>query len=141
LTKTNGYRLVPLNAAVRTLLEGIPPHVGCPYVFPNPAKLEAWRADGIEPLYRDSSVNHAFVKACRKASVENATFHDLRHTFVTNARRAGVDYFTIMGITGHKTMSVFKRYNTINEADLRRAMGQIDTYVVTSAGSQAAQHV
>jgi integrase len=63
----------------------------------------------------------------------NATFHDLRHTFVTNMRRAGVDYFRIMAITGHKTMRVFKRYHTIDTRDLREAMKQMDTYMDTTA--------
>jgi hypothetical protein len=37
-----------------------------------------------------------------------------------------------MAITGHKTMAVFKRYNTVDEADLRQAMRQMDTYMGTS---------
>jgi hypothetical protein len=51
---------------------------------------------------------------------------------VTNMRRSGVDYFRIMAVTGHKTMTVFKRYNTIDEADLRQAMCQMDTHMDTS---------
>jgi hypothetical protein len=72
------------------------------------------------------------MRACHKAQVANVTFHDLRHAFVTNARRAGIDYFRIMAITGHKTMAVFKRYNTVDEADLRQAMSQMDTYMDTT---------
>jgi hypothetical protein len=53
------------------------------------------------------------------------------HTFVTNGRRAGIDYFRIMAITGHKTMAVFKRYNTVDEGDLKQAMSQMDTYIDT----------
>ena len=49
------------------------------------------------------------------------------------AERAGIDYFRITGITGHTIMSVFKRYNTLDEADLRQAMSQMDTYMDTSA--------
>jgi hypothetical protein len=43
-------------------------------------------------------------------------------------RRAGIDRLTIMRISGHKTMSVFKRYNTMDE-NLRKAAAQLDTYV------------
>jgi integrase len=78
------------------------------------------------------SVRRAFEVACRKARIDNVVFHDLRHTFVTNMRRAGMDYFRIMGVTGHKTITAFKRYNTIDEADLRQAMRQMDTHMDTS---------
>lgn len=73
------------------------------------------------------------MKACRKASVKDATFHALGHTFLTNARRAGIDGFWIMAITGHKTMSVFKRYNAIDEPGLRQAKTQMTPYVDASA--------
>jgi integrase len=93
-------------------------------VFVNPATLARGPGD---PRYQTSSITHAFTRACRKAGLSHATFHDLRHTFVTNARRAGIDYFRIMAITGHHTMAVFKRYNTVDEGDLRQAMQQMDT--------------
>jgi len=32
-------------------------------------------------------------------------------------RKAGVDRSAIMKITGHKTMSMFERYNTVDESD------------------------
>jgi integrase len=76
-------------------------------------------------------VRRAFEVACRKAGVDDVVFHDLRHTFVTNMRRSGVDSFRIMAVTGHQTMTVFKRYNTIDEADLRQAMSQMDTHMDT----------
>ena len=34
-----------------------------------------------------------------------------------------------MKITGHKTMAVFKRYNTIDEQDLQAAQRRMDTYI------------
>ncbi len=53
---------------------------------------------------------------------------------MTNMRRAGVDYFRIMAITGHKTMSAFTRYYTIDHQDLHQAIGQLDTSnAITSA--------
>jgi site-specific recombinase XerD len=63
---------------------------------------------------------------------------DLRHAFVTNMRSAGVDYFRITAITGHKTMSAFKRYHTIDHQELHQAIGQLDTYMDTSAAADNA---
>ena len=47
------------------------------------------------------------------------TFHDLRHTAINNWRLQGHDYFRIMAATGHKTMTVFKRYNTVSKDELK----------------------
>jgi integrase len=77
------------------------------------------------------SIRRAFETACQRAGITGVVFHDLRHTFVTNMRRAGVDYFRIMAITGHRTMEVFKRYHTIDQDDLRQAVSQLDTYMDT----------
>jgi integrase len=48
-------------------------------------------------------IKRAFANACRKAGLVNFRFHDLRHTFNTNMRMAGVDHSVIMKLTGHKT--------------------------------------
>jgi integrase len=60
-----------------------------------------------------------FKAACQKAGIEDLTFHDLRHTFINNCRVEGHDYFRIMAATGHKTMSVFRRYNTVSKDELK----------------------
>ena len=133
-TKTDEGRVIPMSQTLTSTLKTATRYVGCPWVFVNPARMDAWQAspDMVELRYHKTSITHAFERACQKAGVKNATFHDLRHTFVTNARRVGIDYFRIMAMTGHKTMAVFKRYNTVDEADLRQAMRQMDTYMDTS---------
>ncbi len=56
------------------------------------------------------------------------TCDDLRHTFINNRRLEGHDYFRIMAATGHKTMSVFKRYNTVSREELKALVGvKMDT--------------
>lgn len=65
-----------------------------------------------------------FATACKKAGVEDFTFHDLRHTYINNRRLEGHDYFRIMAATGHKTLSVFKRYNTVDKKELRALVGE-----------------
>jgi hypothetical protein len=63
----------------------------CPWVFVNPAMVGAWQANPkqVDPRYHATSIAQAVERACRKSGVNHATFHDLRHTFVTNARHAG----------------------------------------------------
>jgi integrase len=80
---------------------------------------------------RIKSIREIFSRVCRAAELTNVVFHDQRHTATTTLRRAGVDALTAMKITGHKTMAVFKRYNTIDEDDLTVAQRQVDTYMDT----------
>ena len=37
-------------------------------------------------------------------------------------RRAGVHDHVIMAISGHKTREMFKRYDTVNDSDLQKAI-------------------
>src|SRR5262245_3083064 len=83
-----------------------------------------------------SSVKTAFNAACRRAKIEGFRFHDFRHTAVTNMRRAGIDHLTIMRITGHKTLEVFKRYNSFLESDLREAAHRFNTYITLAHREQ-----
>jgi integrase len=74
-----------------------------------------------------------FKTACKRAEIENFTFHDLRHTCINNWRLQGHDFFRIMAASGHKTMNVFKRYNTVTDEELKRLVsGKMDTYVDTN---------
>jgi integrase len=69
-----------------------------------------------------------FIKACEQAGLNGLRFHDLRHTFVTNARKAGLDRKVIKTITGHKTDSMFERYSHIDGEDLKIAAEVIEKY-------------
>ncbi|MGP8051687.1 MAG: tyrosine-type recombinase/integrase [Desulfobaccales bacterium] len=66
-----------------------------------------------------SCIKKSFVTACKKAGIEDFTFHDLRHAFINNRRLEGDDYFRIMAATGHKTLEVFKRYNSVSKDGLK----------------------
>ncbi len=47
-----------------------------------------------------------------------------KHTAINNWCLAGHDYFRIMAASGHKTLSVFKRYNTVSKEELKALVGE-----------------
>lgn len=59
--------------------------------------------------------------AVKRAGYPNLLFHDLRRSGIRNLTRSGVRDSVAMRISGHKTDSVFRRYDIIDEADLSDA--------------------
>jgi integrase len=131
-TKTGERRSIPIGRELRDVLQSLPLALDShgnrvPYVFTRNGQ-------------RIRSIREIFSRVCREAGLADVVFHTLRHTATTNLRRAGVDALTAMKITGHKTMAVFKRYNTIDEPDLSAAQERVDAYINTTAEKTAIEH-
>ncbi|MGA3208918.1 MAG: site-specific integrase [Syntrophales bacterium] len=90
-------------------------------------------------LYKGKPIKYirrSLKTACKKADITYGRFekggficHDLRHTFVTYARKAGVAQSVIMKTTGHSTTEMFHRYNTVDNEDTRKGINQFEDYV------------
>ena len=86
---------------------------------------------------RVSDIRAGLKKGCEGAGIQygrNAdngfTFHDLRHSFATYARKAGVARNVIMIIMGHSAGNDMNfRYDTVDEIDLLIAVDQIEDYL------------
>jgi integrase len=77
--------------------------------------------------------------ACKDAKIKYGRFvdggfifHDLRHTFNTNMRKAGIDDTVIMDITGHSTRVMFTRYNTVDADDIKDASRRFSDFLSKS---------
>jgi integrase len=100
----NVPQAVPIYGDMRAFLEKQP--CDSPYLF----------ARGSEQI-RDFRA--AWKTACKRAGVSGVLFHDLRRSSARNLRRAGVPESLAMKITGHRTRSMYERYNIVDEDDLR----------------------
>jgi integrase len=89
---------------------------GCPFVFyhrrqPVGAHLEGWK------------------EACERADLPGLLFHDLRRSAVRNMTRAGVPRSIAMEVIGHKTESMYKRYDIVSDGDLDIVGEKMDQYL------------
>jgi integrase len=106
LTKNGESRYVPLSSAAIKILNELPRSI-----------------DGrVFPVNR-STVSVTFTRNARRADVRDFRFHDLRHTAITAMAEKIPNVLELSAVTGHKTLTMLKRYTHFKAEDLAKKLG------------------
>jgi integrase len=130
-TKNREGRVFPFTADLRTLLEV--QHVEHkklkqagtiePWVF---WRMVAEGRGGPKTPQPIIAFGKAWKNACKAAGCPGRIPHDLRRTAIRAMVRSGVPERVAMTLSGHKTRSVFERYNIVSDGDLREAARKLN---------------
>ena len=96
----NHDRLVPIPPACMALLRDMPKRIDTPWLFPTPRGM-VWRYSNFKRKVWDP--------ATAAAGIEMRP-HEMRHSFVSLLRAAGVDDADLAAITGHSVETMVGRY-------------------------------
>jgi integrase len=118
LSKNKDGRLLPLQHELLEIIERAKQNrrLDCPFVF---------HLDG-QPI---GDFRESWKTACKKAGLADILVHDLRRSAVRNMIRAGIRENVAMALSGHKTRSVFDRYNIVSEGDLANAAERLQAHL------------
>lgn len=107
-TKNGDDRAVPLTSEALAVLNNLPVSITGGKVF-NMERMT---------LY------HAFIAAVKRAGINDYTFHDLRHEALSRlAERGDLTTLEIASISGHKTLSMLRRYTHLQAEKLAKKLG------------------
>lgn len=114
LDSKTGPKIIHLSGPAAAVVQGIQPVHGNPYVFPG-------RIDG-KPLV---SVKKAWDNIRKKAGIQDARIHDLRHTFASIGVQNGIPLFDVGKLMGHRSLSTTARYAHLLDKNLTDAVDRI----------------
>ncbi len=87
---------------------------------------EHWRIGyGLERIFRAAGIVTSVRIDGRRTATPDATFHSLRHTFVSFSANAGVPLPVVQSIVGHSSTAMTRHYYHENEDALRRAVAAV----------------
>ena len=97
------------------------------HVYLNEAAFEAIRSlptrlDGQMFPLGPNQTTMLFVRAVKRAGLEDCRLHDLRHTFASYQAMAGVASRGLQVLLGHKDARMTMRYSHLSESYLRLAV-------------------
>jgi len=105
-TKNGDSRTVPLSTTAVETLRQLPRCISGE-VFP----------------LRKAALHRIFVRATERAGLTDFRFHDLRHTAITRMAGKLPNVIELSAVTGHRSLSMLKRYYHPSAMDLARKLG------------------
>jgi integrase len=116
-TKNGRSRRLPMATAIKAVLDKIT-RTRSPWVFTNPRTHEAYTPNGVA---------HVFKRALVRAGIDPAdvSLHTLRHTALSRMIAMGLDDFTVMAISGHRSVRMLERYTHPTDA---RKLEALETF-------------
>ena len=116
-------------AALSSLPSSPLPLPSSPYVLPQMAAWYStchWKIDqGLKAILADAGIAASVRLEGRRSATPDATFHSLRHTFVSFSANAGVPLPVVASIVGHTSTAMTRHYYHENEDALRAAVNAI----------------
>ena len=120
---------IPIHPQLLAELRGNGEHEKGMFVNPTLAeyyKKNKWRiSHGLELIFKAAHIETSVRIEGRRTRTPEATFHSLRHTFVSSAANAGVPLPVVASIVGHSSTAMTRHYYHENEEMLRQAVAAI----------------
>jgi len=79
--------------------------------------------DDVFPGVTTGAVKRSYIRAIRRAAIEDLRFHDLRHEATIRLFEKGLNIMEVASITGHKDLRMLRRYTHLKAEDLARKLG------------------
>ncbi|RJR40808.1 MAG: site-specific integrase [Desulfobacteraceae bacterium] len=138
-TKEGQAKAIPIGGEVKKVLDRIPRPIKGGHVFLYTPMVPMGHGNGTFKQCTGKPILNRFENgmkaACKKAGIQwgrkekgGFIFHDLRHTFVTDMRRAGVQRTVTMAITGHAIKDMNERYDTVEDWEKLEAIRTLEKF-------------
>lgn len=123
---------IPIHAQLAEVLSETPEKERKGYVIPALAEdynTRMWRLSGaMKKIFESAGVKMSVKIEGRSRLTPEATFHSLRHTFVSISANAGVPLHVVQSIVGHESTAMTRHYYHENIDALRRAVSAIPSF-------------
>lgn len=123
---------IPIHPSLLRALSSLNPPSGCVHVLPHIAAAYArgrWRVSGpLRRIFARAEIETSVKIAGRRTLTPIATFHSLRHTFVSSAANAGVPLSAIASIVGHNSTAMTRHYYHENLPALSAAVNSLPDF-------------